>query len=167
MKLLPYENFYIVTPLKPAEVQERLETEIEPVTPFSFKKLFILKSAYFFKGYMENGRFQIIRIIFNRNSFLPIIKGSTESYLTGSRIRVIMHMHILVTLFMCIWFGIVGFGAITYLTGAAAYKFSPPPLIALLMLLLGYGLMMWPFQYESAKAKDKLLALLEGEIDQK
>jgi CBS domain containing-hemolysin-like protein len=116
---------------------------------------------------MEDGRFQIIRIIFNRNSFLPIIKGSTESYLTGSRVHVIMRMHTVVILFMCIWFGIVGFGTIAYLTGATANKFSLPPLIASLMFLFGYGLMMWAFKYESSKAKDKLLELLEGEIDYK
>ncbi|MGN8067468.1 hypothetical protein [Mucilaginibacter sp. 22184] len=167
MRLLPYENFYIVTQLKPAEVQERLATEIEPVTPFTFRKLFVRKSAYFFKGYVEDNRFKIIRIIFHRNSFLPFIKGSTESYLTGNRVHIIMYMHILVTLFMCIWFGMTGFGAIIYLTGATPNKFSPPPLIALSMFLFGYGMMIGAFKYESIKAKDKLLELFEGEIDYK
>jgi len=167
MNLLPYENFYIITQLKPAEVQERLETEIEPYAPFSFKKIFVRKSVYFFKGHAANGHFQIRHIIFHRNSFLPLIEGSTEIYLTGSRIHVIMRMHLLVTLFMCIWFGMVGFCAIAYLTGATANKFSLPPLIASLMFLFGYGLMMWAFKYESIKAKDKLLELLEGEIDYK
>jgi len=167
MNLLPYENFYIITQLKPVEVQERLETEIEPVTPFSFKKLFVRKSAYFFKGHAANGHFQIRHIIFHRNSFLPIIKGSIKTYLTGSRIHVIIRMHLLVTLFMCTWFGMVGFGAIVYLTGATANNFSPPPFFALLMFLFGYGMMIGAFKYESIKAKDKLLELLEGEIDYK
>jgi hypothetical protein len=36
MKLLPYENFYIISKLKPEEVQERLQEAVSPDIGYSF-----------------------------------------------------------------------------------------------------------------------------------
>src|SRR6202012_905244 len=115
MKLLPYENFHIITLLKPAKVQGCLEREVEPDAGFSFKGVFSSPSAVYFSGYVVNGTFEFKRIINYRNSFLPRIKGSTESWISGGRVHVKMKMHIAVTIFMCIWLSFALFGGIEIL----------------------------------------------------
>jgi len=75
---LPFEFFYIVTNLKPEEVQARLEKEIAPLRGFNLKYLFESDPNFYFKGYSVNGTFEIQRIISHRNSFLPQIKGTTQ-----------------------------------------------------------------------------------------
>ena len=74
MPFLPFENFYIITDLKPDEVQARLEKEVEPDKGFSFSGLFS-RSDRNFTGYVVNGTFEFKRVINYRNSFLPPNQG--------------------------------------------------------------------------------------------
>lgn len=166
MRLLPYENFYLLSQIKPADLQARLEKEVEPVVGFSFKRLFSRSSSFYFSGYTVNGIFQIKRVIFYRNSFLPRIYGEIEPYLNGSQIHIKMRMHVLVIVFMSIWLGGVLFGAIAFLIGNIIYGFNITSLIPVVMFLFGYGIMMGGFKYESRKAKAKLLIIFNAETCQ-
>ncbi|MGZ3871947.1 MAG: hypothetical protein ACXVJD_03460 [Mucilaginibacter sp.] len=165
MKFLPFEDFYIITGLKPGQVQERLEKEVEPDMGFSFKKLFSPQSGRYFTGYVVNGTFGFKRIIQHRNSFLPQIKGSTEAWLNGSRVHVKMSMHIGVTIFMCIWLGfalLLGFGFFIQEIRTAPFKIED--LAPFGAFLFGYLLSLGGFKYESIKAQKKLFELLNGEL---
>ncbi|MGZ3765938.1 MAG: hypothetical protein ACXVB0_13195 [Mucilaginibacter sp.] len=165
MKFFPYEIFYITTSLKPAEVQDRLSKEVEPPQRLSFKNLFSFGSGAYFSGYVVNGTFECKRMINYRNSFLPIIKGTTETYLNGSRLHVKMSMHIAVVIFMCFWLGGVGvFGIGFLLQNYSKGGFEPASLIPVGMFVFGYVLATSAFKFESTKAKDKLLEILDGKI---
>jgi len=167
MKYLPYEDFHIITPLKPAEVQALLAKETEPVKQFSFSTLFSRSSGYYFSGYVVNGMFEISRVIDYRNSFLPQIKGSTEAWLNGSRLHITMQLHPAVMAFMFIWMGGVGLAAVAVISaGFSERSFEPLSLIPLAMFLFGYLLSTGGFKYESRKAKAKLIDLLSGHIEQ-
>lgn len=166
MKLLPYEKFYFTTRFKPEEIQQKLERNIEPDKPFSIKDIFKRESVFYFTGFATNAYFEIKRIIFYQNAFLPRVKGLIEPDVNGSRVEIKMYMHILVMLFMCIWLGGVTVGCVTLtVTMVINRHFEAPMLIPYIMFLIGYGVMMWGFKYESVKAKEKLLELLEGEIE--
>jgi len=60
MKFFPYENFYIVTRLKPDQVQLRLEIAIGPVNDrlLNFRDLFTRENFTQFRGYSVNGMFE-------------------------------------------------------------------------------------------------------------
>ncbi len=168
MKFLPFENFYITTSLKPAEVQERLSQEVEPVQGFSFKNLFSARSGAYFSGYVANGTFDFKRVIYYRNSFLPVIKGTTETYLNGSRVHVKMRMDISVIVFMGLWLGVIGIAGLSFfIKNISNHEVDNSSFISLGMFMLGYVLATGGFKFESIKAKNKLLELLDGEIESK
>jgi hypothetical protein len=165
MNFLPFENFYIITSLKPEEVQDHLQEIVEPDKGFSFSNFLSSSSGYYFTGYVINGTFEFKRIINNRNSFLPQIKGSTETWLNGSRVHIIMRMHIGVTIFMCMWLGfalLFGVGFLIQETKKGPFKIVD--LAPFGMFLFGYLLSLGGFKYESNKAKNKLVDLLNGDI---
>ena len=167
MKFLPYEDFYITTRLKPDEVQQRLEDEISPVNGGLFKfGSFSSPSGTYFEGFAVNGMFEIKHGINYRNSFLPQIKGTTEAYLDGSRVHIKMKMLTFVTLFMCFWLSFAALaGVVVLITAINKKQFSAVALMPFVMFLFGYALTMGGFKYESRSAKNKLLEILDGEIE--
>jgi hypothetical protein len=167
MLLLPYENFYIITKLKPEEVQSRLEQEVSPGNNSFFKNPFGSSSiSTYFEGFAVNGHFEFKRSINYRNSFLPEIKGSTEACLNGSRVHIKMSMFIFVTIFICIWLSIAAFaGLAMVIQEINKGNFSAVVFAPFLMFLFGYLLTIGSFKYESRKAKAKLLEMLDGEVE--
>ena len=164
MKFLPFENFYIITNLKPEQVQARLEKEVEPNKGFSFSNLFS-RSDRAFTGYIVNGTFEFKRIISYSNSFLPQIKGSTEPWMNGSRVHIKMRMHNAVIGFMCLWLGM----ALLFGVGFLVQELNKGPfevvdLAPFLMFGFGYVLATGGFKFESTKAKNMLLEILNGTI---
>ena len=115
MKWLPYENFYIDTNLKPDAAQAALQTEVAPDPGFTFRKIFSQRPDIYFIGGVGYDTFQIRRQIYYRNSFLPRITGTIESYISGSRVHVKMKPHIAVTIFMCVWMGGVALAGISFI----------------------------------------------------
>jgi len=166
MNFLPFEHFSIVTSLSPAQAQERLEQEVSADTGFSFNKLFSSPDKYF-SGYVANGTFEIKRIINYRNSFLPVIKGSIEFDIDGSRIQVKMQPHILVIVFMCIWLSGTLIGGLAFLTQQlhSSSNFDVTALMPFGMFIFGYLLAMGGFKYEVPKARIKLVELLGGSLE--
>jgi hypothetical protein len=74
MKWLPYENFYIDTNLKPDAAVAAPAQEVSSDTGFSFTTMFSQRSDSYFLGSFENDNFRIKGQVYNRNSFLPILK---------------------------------------------------------------------------------------------
>ncbi|WP_431095317.1 hypothetical protein [Polaromonas aquatica] len=65
-----------------------------------------------FVGNVNGTVFKMRRDIRYRNSFLPRVHGSVISIPAGSRIFVRMHLHPLVVVFLLVWLGGVGVGAL-------------------------------------------------------
>lgn len=165
MKFFPYEDFYIITSLKPEEVETRLQSEMEPNRGFSLGKPFSSSNRYF-SGYVVNGVFEFKRIISYRNSFVPQIKGSIEPWLNGSRMHVTMTMQIFVNVFMGMWLGsCLVFGLFYLIQELNNGPFQIVDMVPFGMFLFGYVLCTGGFKYESSTAKDKLLKMLNGVIE--
>ena len=71
MILLPYESYYLITPLTKSEIVKRLLENTDPKSPvfFNWKN----KSSKPYEGVISDNGFKIARRIEYRNSFLPII----------------------------------------------------------------------------------------------
>jgi len=166
MNLLPYDKFCITTSLKPAEVQNHLQAEVSPEQRWGLIKFQNPANTYF-TGVAANGNFKFMRVITNRNSFLPVITGHTESWINGSRVFVKMRPQLFVAAFMCIWLGGVGVAGIVMLTkGVINNKFSPILFLPFGMFAFGYAMLKGFYSYERNKARDILLYLLNGQIDE-
>ncbi|MBS7565734.1 hypothetical protein KHS38_15100 [Mucilaginibacter sp. Bleaf8] len=166
MKLLPKDRLCIITSLSPAEVQKQMQLNVSPKPEWSFESLFADTGNKYFTGTVENARFEIIRIIQGRNSFLPVIKGHTEPWLNGSRIYINMRLQLFVAVFMCFWLGGVGLGGVGLLiSGLMSGQFSPAMLIPFGMFALGYAMMIGFYSFERNKAKELLLQIVDGQID--
>jgi hypothetical protein len=168
MKFFPYENFYILSNLKPVEVQLKLEQNISPTD----QRVFELGNLFFgpkesFKGYSVNGVFQIEdNSIVGQKTYLPSIKGSTEAYQNGSRIHIRMVPRTFTILFMCIWEGLTLFICIVITTKLILQsKFDNGALIPYLMLILGYVMPTFRFKTECYLSTNILLRLFKGKIE--
>lgn len=118
-----------------------------------------------YKGSVNGSTFVLTRIIKYRNSFLPRIKGHVIKGFDKTEINVKMRSHPIVLLFMLIWCVGVGLGFLAILTSSIRRgTFEPTLLIPLAMLLLGYGITLGGFKYESIKSKKHLAELFEAEI---
>jgi hypothetical protein len=165
MKLLPYHKFRIVTSLKPAEVEERLHAEISPPV-WGFDAMFADPTNTYFRGVIANGNFKVMRIIRNRNSFLPVVIGHIESSNNGSRVFVKLRLHLLVAVFMSIWLGGIAVACIVMLAQSIIKGFTPSIFMPFGMFAFGYAMMIGFYNAERKKATAILLQLLDGQIDQ-
>jgi len=158
MLFVPSEQFTIETSLTQDEVQQRLTEVIESNRmvrlPFSNHKPY--------QGEVGNDWFEASRIIYYRNSFLPIIKGTIESTLDGCVITITMRPHILVTIFSIFWFGMLGITLLSMLCGMLGnlWKLNgtdtgvvPSIVIPLGLFVFGYLLITGGFKFESVGSK--------------
>lgn len=160
-KILPVENYTIVTPLSKEEVYRRLALNIEPRKSYRF---WSGPSAKEFEGEFSPDRFSIQRVIGYRNSFLPQITGTIISVQQKTHVHIKMQPDILVTIFMICWLFATGMlsGAILLqqLRHFAADKFT---FIPVAMFLFGCLLINFGFKPESSISKKFLNKLLLAE----
>jgi len=165
MKLLPFENITYKTSLKEDEVIKRLEEKVdqEPGLKFGLVKK---KNANKYHGSIVKQTFDIYRIISYRNSFLPRITGIVENDFDGTSIRVKMRMHVFVNIFLCSWFGLIGYGLVlSFIQMNEKPDFDSSIFITLFgLLLFAYALTLGAFKYESNKSKKDLKQLFEADI---
>src|SRR3954469_9565673 len=98
MRFLPYENIIFKTSLPEEEVLRRLrhltqrgkEFRISPSNKTTYRP---------YEGTIHGKEFEIRRDIHYRNSFLPTIKGSISSDLTGTLISIKMQLSAFVIVF--------------------------------------------------------------------
>jgi hypothetical protein len=98
MILIPYQNFYIISPLKPEEVKLRINDNLAPDKGV-FSPVPIL-----FKRKLKSNEFEIFPRFAGRNSFTPKITGIVEGNLSGSRIQItatLFRMVLILLLLMC------------------------------------------------------------------
>ena len=167
MRYFPYENFYIISKLKPNEVQEKLQEVVSPDSGFIFSLRGYNTAGPNtpFKGYALNGAFEFKPAIIYRNAFLPQIKGSTEAYLDGSRVHVKMTLYIFVMIFMSIWLVGAGLVCLAFVPKFINNKHTETDIIPYCMFLFGYLLVTYGFKSESLSSKSFLVELLDGKIE--
>lgn len=113
-----------------------------------------------FHGEVGSDRFAIQRRIGYRNSFLPRIRGRIAAEGTGSDLRIWMHVHPFVAVFLLFWIGMVGnFGGMA-LSASGGMRMGAAYL-PLGMVLFAVALTLGGFIPEAIKAKRRLAALLE------
>ncbi|MDR3022710.1 hypothetical protein [Chryseobacterium sp.] len=157
MKYLPYERITYKTNLSEQEVLTRLSGFVEP------KKSGLGRNPIKdYEGSINKNRFDISRVIKNRNSFLPQINGAIQENNYGTEIEVTMKLDVLVFIFLIFWCSIaIGiFITIGLTEKIMSLEFFMP----LLMLLFVYALAMVGFKIESKKSKEYLRKNFEAEI---
>ena len=165
---LPFDNFKLQTKLSATEVQQRIESIMEPKKGFSFS--FSGNRTKPYEGRLLGHSFEINRIINYRNSFLPVIKGHISTYLGKTEVAIKMRPVVFVLIFMSFWLGIVGMVCLGFITAAILnfsqllkQGFSPVALIPFAMFGFGYALLTIGYKAESRKSKTFLTELLEAE----
>jgi len=149
MKYLPFERLVYETPHSEDQIIAYLKDEIRSQS---------------YSGSIKENSFELKRVIYYRNSFLPIIFGSIEKGTLGTRVSVRVRPHLFVLIFGGIWCGIVGLVAIIFLVvSLASLRFQPGMFIPLLMFAFGYALIMGAFKYESRRSKKDLAQLFNAE----
>ena len=166
MKLLPYEKYTLSTPLTIPEARQRLAGQLE----FKWSGFYnSKKETKPYWGKLSDDRFFISRIIRYRNSFLPIITGHFSDTDGKTTIAIGMRLEIPVLVFMTLLLGVAGVLCITVAYSAIDNTLHHPkqhsPAIwgPLMMFALGYGIMIVPFKYETAKSKKFLADLFKAE----
>jgi hypothetical protein len=147
MIFLPYEYIVYETSLSQEEVLFQLKSKVEKRKLFRFSSKSDEKP---YEGKFNNYSFKINRIISYRNPSLPRIRGKITKGKEKTIIKVRMRLPIFTIIFMFIWFGGVFFGinqALTYPNGDLGLF---PLLFA---LLVGGGIYIGGFKYESNKSK--------------
>lgn len=169
MKFFPYEKYYIISPLKPEEVEKKLQASIyvpgiENGLSVGFK--YDVYSRKYFKGFAMYNSFKIEPDINYRNSFAPDITGNIEPYISESRIHVKMKLTGLAIGFMSIWFGFVIMAILSIIIkDLLAGRFEIRIIQICIFFLFGYCLVLGSFKYESIRCRRILLEIFEGEIE--
>ena len=162
MKFLPYENFTITTRLSSNEILKRLEDSVEPRKGFQWIRSTSSYKPY--QGEIKEAAFSISRIINYRNSFLPQISGE----IGPGTIKINMHLHPFVLVFVTFWLGSVGCMFLFMLSQFLMTNNEDIPLIGLIaplgMFLFGYLLTLGGFKAEARQSKEFLMELFEAEI---
>jgi len=167
MKFFPYENFYILSPLKPDEVVELLNKEaLSPDIGTSYKigGHNPLGSNTPFKGDITSNKFACKPTIIYRNAFLPQITGSIDARDGGSRVHVKMKISIFVMIPMVLIITAVAILSILFMPRLFSDKHSATDAIPILAFLVLYSMVLGAFKSESVTSKTYLVALLDGEI---
>lgn len=150
--LIPYTRFTLKTNLPAHEAEEWLAAHVEPR---KWSRGFS-RDHKFFAGTIENGKFNLNRIIHYRNSFHPVIVGLIHDDLDTSRIDVTMRLSYFVIGFMALFipfWAVISFGFLFSLeTGNGAGSFT----LFFGFLLLFYGISMIFYNYEVNKARRQL-----------
>ena len=152
IKLIPRDHFLLDSPYSAAEITQRLQQHT------TRKSTFWLNSDCEFKGRVGEYDFELIRNSAYQNSFLPVINGKINPVANGCHIAVTMRLHLLVSVFMMIWFSFTGVACIISLSNL--HRFSLPMLIPFAMIILGIVMVSGGFWYEACKQKKRLTEIL-------
>jgi hypothetical protein len=165
MTFLPYDKIDLTTRLTDKQIVSKLKSITDTDTKFSFKKLFKSNDKSYF-GTITDESFEIKRIIYYKNSFLPILFGSFQKTINGSTISIKMRMHMAVNIGLSIICSFLLFFSIGFLlyTDKSDEK-EITRFIPLIMFSIIYVLVMFFYKLESKKAQRDLIELLSADID--
>jgi hypothetical protein len=152
MNFVPIENFQITTKLDPLAAQSKLAEEVGP--------------ARYFSGFIMNQQFEVRRNINYRNSFLPQVTGTITKDMFGSKILVKMRPQGFVVAFITLWLSAALLAGVAFLImSVVKSSFTIGHLIPFGMFLFGYALATGSFKFESIRSKEKLIQLVDGQIE--
>lgn len=161
--ILLHEDYKIISTLSAEEIGRRIQANIEPKSNSLFSR-FTRITIKPYEGYFYSNRFEIRRIIFYRNSFLPIITGHISNFngLTNICIKMKPRGHIVILWYLATVIIAVGLRSFNYL-----FQKSNPNSDS---SFEGFGLWLFIivfllapvifFKIESKKAKKFLIGLL-------
>ena len=158
--LIPYTRLTIKTYLQAYEAEQQLAAHVEP------RKLRwgLSRNHKFFTGTVENGKFNLNRIIHYRNNFLPIIIGQIHDDLDTSRIEITMRLSYFIIGFMALFIPFWAFMSFGFLfspeTGSGAVSFT----LFFGFLFLFYGISMIFYHYEVNKARRHLEEIFQVRV---
>ncbi len=155
---IPYDEFELTLNLNNNDVFKKLQEEIE--TDYYKRKKNVITGSFEskkqFEGTIDPNKFEINRLISNRNSFLPNIKAQiipldeNTTLIKGNQ-----KVEIGVIIFSIIWFLGASFAFIVTIAFSIINKeFDPRIFIPLIVLLAGYGLIMGIFIVERNNTRD-------------
>jgi hypothetical protein len=155
MKILPYDKFTVVTPDPLPIVLQRLGANIEP-----FKAIRFSRNHTLYQGSVSEDGFQISRIIHNRNSFLPMIRGRFEVQSHQTLIHIQMSIHPFVLAFLGFWF-LFWYGAIIpiALTGTMPSHMAAIFIGMPMLMLIIFWMAFW---FEANRSRAELTNIVEG-----
>ncbi|GAA4279830.1 hypothetical protein [Gaetbulibacter aestuarii] len=162
MKIIPYQKLEFRTSLSETELEQQLSENIMPKRGI---QLGFSKKAddKIFEGTFSYEQFNIQRVIYYKNSFLPQVQGSYRNFNSGTTISVVLKMHDFVSIFMIIWLSLVSVAFIFTLYGVMVQETTPIAVIfPLVMLAFGFSLPHLAFQHEKKKTISALEKMLNA-----
>lgn len=121
MKFLPYTKTTILTTKSPNEAVKLLQGHLDSNAPF-------------FEGDVNGYQFDIHRKMgrFERNSFVPIIKGHIDCHSQGTEIRMTIRLHLAVAAFLsCFLAGVL----YTIIRNVLHLNFLPLVVVGVILLM--------------------------------
>lgn len=166
MTLLPYEDFYITSPLSPDDVEALLAAYVSPAFNDSFKDKLTNRYSAYYRGFVNSSGFKIVPVVVGRNSFVPQIVGNIEQMELGSRIRLTIKLYTPSLIIAWILFAFLGISAVVILIkGARANQFDQDFFTPFGVMTFMYIVMMVCFVPESVSSKKFLLEVFEAEYE--
>lgn len=158
---MPFRRITISTPLPPLEAENRLRSLIRPIRGFweGIVEAEETENQPPLEGTIGGGNFKATRVIAYKNFFLPVLRGSIQPDVMGSRISVTMSLHALVAGFMVIPFGLLVFAQIRLLPDLFRTG-NVMDLIPLGAIVLGIAVICISFYPEATKAEKILRSSL-------
>lgn len=151
-KYIPYDEFELTLHLNNNDVYKKLLEEIE--TDYSKRKKNVITGSFEskkqFEGTLAPNKFEINRLISNRNSFLPNIKAEIIGVDENTTIiKGNQKIELGVMIFGILWMlGAIFALVITIIYSIINKQFDPKIFIPLIFVLGGYGLIMGSFIVE-------------------
>ncbi|BCL39715.1 hypothetical protein [Nostoc sp. MS1] len=157
MKILPHDEFTIVTSDSLPIILERLSANIEPPKAFRFSTKHAL-----YQGSIGSESFQISRIIHYRNSFLPTIRGRFEVQSHQTLIHVQMSLNPFVMGFLGLWL-LFWYSAVVpiSLTGAMPHQMAALFLCMPMLMLVIFCIAFWS---EANRSRTELTKIVHGQL---
>jgi hypothetical protein len=167
-KILPSKSLVYHSLLTKEELLERLRDAIETERINDLSSRDKINSKPYF-GTIQNGSFNIRRVINYKNSFLPQINGEIKEDVNGTQIKVEMKLMNFVKFFMIIWFSFCVFFVLIFLLVLLFDKNSNSEsgfsiIVPLLMLIFASFLVSSGFESESKKSVKDLEEILITKI---
>lgn len=166
--LFPSRKLIYRSELQKEAIIQKLEENLEPRKIFSLKNILAGRDRKLFEGTIKGDTFNINRIIFYRNAFLPRIKGQVEKNYAGSKIQVKFHLHFAIKIFLVVWYSVTGLASGVIF--ASFFKqnqdaFRIEALIPFGMLVIVYLISYWSFRGEANRAQEELGQIWQASIE--
>ena len=171
MWLLPYEHFYIKTHLSRDKIIQKLRDVTDTTRRIVWFPSFASRQHKLYLGKVNETSFNIYRWIHHKDSFLPVIVGELLPQNAGSKIRVKMHLHWLVIIFMTLWLGFFGLTLVNQILYVFRYILQadnlPADWLAGLIMpavfwFFAYGMMIIGFKVDVKRERQFILELTEA-----